>query len=88
MHKLHVHLTDWLTTHSKHIETISINLLTFRADMECGLTTFHDRFQSMEANIQEITSILRMWEEVDEFEMVAQQAPPCPPPSNICLLVI
>ena len=46
--------------------------------MECDLTSFHDWFQSMKANIQKITDILKMQEEVDKFEMVARQAPPSP----------
>ena len=34
MHKLHAHLIDRLTAQSKHIETISIDLLAFKMDME------------------------------------------------------
>ena len=44
MCKLHVHIIDKLFTHSEHIETISIGLFAFKADMERDLTTFHDRF--------------------------------------------
>ena len=51
MCKLHVHLTDKLVTDVEHIETIFTNLLAFQADMEEDLTTFHDKFQFMEANI-------------------------------------
>ena len=87
MRKLHVHLTDKLTTHFECIKTTFIDLLTFRANMEWHLTSFHDRFQSMETNIQEITDILKMWEEVDEFEMVAKQAPLSPSPTMIFVLL-
>ena len=34
----------------------------------------------MEANIQEVTDILKMREEVNEYEMVAHQAPVDHPP--------
>ena len=71
MCRLHIHLTDKLTAQFEHIEIISIDLLVFKMDVEYDFTSFHDKFQTMEANIQEIIDILKMREEADEFEMVA-----------------
>ena len=79
MHKFHVHFIDKLATHSELIETVSIDLLTFWADIERDLTSFHNRFLSMEANIQEIINILKMRDEANEFEMMAREVPPSPP---------
>ena len=57
--------------------------------MEKDFSSFHDRFQAIEANGQEIIDILKMWEKFDEFEIMAYQAPADPLPSDcFCLLSI
>ena len=54
MHRLHVHLMDKLMTQLECIKTISIDLLAFKMDMERDFSSFHDLFQSIKANVQEI----------------------------------
>ena len=55
-------------------------MLAFRADMEKDFSSFHDWFQAMKVNAQEIIDILKMKEEANEFEIVTPQAPIDPPP--------
>ena len=44
MHNLHLHLTTKLTTQSKHVDTISLDMLAFRANIEIDFSSFHDQF--------------------------------------------
>ena len=44
MCSLHLHLTNKLTAQSKHIDTISSDMLAFKANMERDFCSFHDQF--------------------------------------------
>ena len=51
MCSLHLYLTNKLTAQFERIDTIFLNMQAFSADMEKDITSFHDQFQIMEANV-------------------------------------
>ena len=80
MLNLQLHLTNKLIAQFDRINTISSDTLAFQVDIERDFSSFHDRFQVIKANVQEIIDTLKMREEANEFEMVACQALANPPP--------
>ena len=44
----------------ERVNNISIDILAFKMDMEHDFSLFYDYIQTMEANVQDITDILKM----------------------------
>ena len=88
MRRLHVHFIEKLIAQYEHIEIISTDLLAFKMDMERDFFSFHVHFQTMKANIQEITDTLKKLEQADELKMVTRQSAASPSSLHKDLLFI